>query len=132
MPGAADNATGAAAVLTLGEAWCRRPHDGVELVLLLPGCEEPGMLGSAAWADRHREELSELPTFFLNIDNLGVGPVRFFGAEIPLLGWPVAYPRRWWTPPKKRHGNWALTMLVPTRCQGREMAYHSSCEVYQR
>jgi hypothetical protein len=93
VPGAADNATGAAAVLAVGKAWCSRPVGGVELVLLLPGCEEAGVIGSAAWADRHRSELEALPTFFLNFDNLGVGSVKFFGSEIPLFGWPIAYPR---------------------------------------
>ena len=93
VPGAADNATGAAAVLALGEAWRDRPVAGVELVLLLPGCEEAGLLGSAAWADRHRQELRQTPTLFLNLDNLGVGPPRFLGSEVPLFGWPVAYPR---------------------------------------
>jgi hypothetical protein len=50
-------------------------------------------MGSAAWADRHRKELSDLPTCFLNIDGLGIGPARFLGAEIPLFGCPVAYPK---------------------------------------
>lgn len=93
VPGAADNASGAAAVLALGEAWQRNPVPGVELVLLLTGCEETGLLGAAAWADRHRAEAREVPTVFLNLDCLGMGPPRFLGWEIPAAGWPVAYPR---------------------------------------
>ena len=69
------------------------PVEAVELVVLLPGCEESGLLGSAAWADRHRKELKAVPTVFVNFDNLGVGPARFFDADTPLFGWPVAYPR---------------------------------------
>jgi hypothetical protein len=92
VPGAADNASGAATVLALGEAWLRQPREGVELVLLMPGCEESGLLGAAAWANRHRQELGELPTVFLNFDNLGVGPPRFFRAETPLFGMLAPYP----------------------------------------
>jgi hypothetical protein len=92
VPGAADNATGAAAALALGEAWQTEPVQGVELVILIPSCEESGLLGATAWADRHRQELKELPTIFLNFDNLGVGPPRFFDADLPLFGWPIMYP----------------------------------------
>jgi hypothetical protein len=92
VPGAADNASGAAAVLALGEAWHRDPVAGVELVLLLTGCEETGLLGAAAWADRHRAEVRAVPTVFLNIDCVGMGPPRFLGWEVPVVGRPVAYP----------------------------------------
>jgi hypothetical protein len=37
VPGASDNASGAAAVLTLGEEWLRDPADQVEVVLLSTG-----------------------------------------------------------------------------------------------
>jgi hypothetical protein len=92
VQGAGDNGAGAAAVLTLGEMWRQQAVPDVELVLLLPGCEEVGLVGSAEWADRHRQELSEVPTVFLNLDNLGFGPPRFFRYEVPLCGWPIAYP----------------------------------------
>ncbi|MDZ4818356.1 MAG: M28 family peptidase [Planctomycetota bacterium] len=92
VPGAADNASGAAAALALAEDWLTNPIDDVEFVVLLPGCEESGLLGAAAWADQHRAELNSVPTVFVNFDNLGVGPVKFFKAETPLFGWPVAYP----------------------------------------
>ena len=94
VPGAADNASGASAVLTLGECWRDNPRDGVELVLLLTGSEETGALGASAWADRHRADLRALPTTFLNLDGLGFGPPRFVGWEVPLAGPPVRYPVR--------------------------------------
>lgn len=93
-PGAADNASGAAAVLSLAEDWLRRPEAGVELVLLFTGCEETGALGAAAWADRHRGEIAAVPTSFLNLDGLGFGPPHLLGCEIPLAGLPVRYPPR--------------------------------------
>ena len=90
VPGAADNASGAAAVLAVGRAWRREPIPGVELVLLLTGCEESGLLGAAAWADRHGG--GPVPTVFLNLDCLGMGPTRFLGWEVPVVGRPLPYP----------------------------------------
>lgn len=91
-PGAADNATGTAAVLTLGERWLElgdeRP-EGVELTLLLTGSEETGLLGAEAWAEAHG---AELPTRFLNLDTLGHGRPRFAGREHSITGWPIFYP----------------------------------------
>lgn len=94
VPGAADNASGVAAVLELAERWKRAPAaDDVEVVALLCGCEESGMLGAAAWADRHRQELRAIPTVFLNIDGIGFGPPRFLGAEVPVAGLPIKSPQ---------------------------------------
>ncbi len=92
VPGAADNASGAAAVLSLAEDWLHWPEVGVELVLLFTGCEETGALGAAAWADRHRGGIAALPTAFLNLDGLGFGPPHLLGCEIPLAGLPLRYP----------------------------------------
>lgn len=90
VPGAVDNASGVAAVLELADAWVASPPaDDVELVVLLTGCEESVLLGAAAWADRHREELERLPTVFLNLDSMAFGPPRFLGAEVPALGLPL-------------------------------------------
>lgn len=92
VPGASDNASGVAAALELAERWLGDPVDGVELVLLFTGCEETGLLGAAAWADAHRDEIRTLPTLFLNLDGLGFGPPRFLSAELPVAGLPVPYP----------------------------------------
>jgi hypothetical protein len=90
VPGAADNASGVAAVLELADEWRKfPPEDDVELTILLPGCEESGMLGAAAWATRHRSELRALATIFINIDGIGFGPPRFLGAEVPVAGLPI-------------------------------------------
>ena len=94
VPGACDNAGGSAAVISLAEAWLEDPIDGVELVVLLTGCEETGLLGAAAWADAHSDELRELPTTFLNLDSLGYGRPRFLGREHSLAAIPVRYPAR--------------------------------------
>lgn len=92
VPGASDNASGVAAVLALAERWAADPSGEVELVVLLTGCEETGLLGAAAWCDRRRDDLARVPTVFLNVDGLGFGPPRFLGCEVPMAGWPVRYP----------------------------------------
>ena len=51
VPGASDNATGVAAVLSLAGGFAREPLEGTEVVLVLPGCEESGMGGMRAWVE---------------------------------------------------------------------------------
>ena len=116
VAGAADNASGAAAALSLAEAWLEDPVNTVELVVVLPGCEESGMIGSAAWADRHREELNAVPTVFVNFDNLGVGPPRFFDAETPLFGWPIAYPDEMVRIARALRKRSVWKTIAPTQC----------------
>jgi hypothetical protein len=90
VPGAGDNASGSAAVLEIAAAWRNSaPATDVELVVLLAGCEECGLMGAAAWADAHREEIRSLPTVFLNIDGIGMGPPRVLGTEVPVAGLPL-------------------------------------------
>ena len=90
VPGAADNASGVAAVLEIADAWRQAPPaDDVTLSLLFSGCEESGLLGAAAWANEHRPDLQSLPTRFVNIDAIGFGPPRFLGTEVPIAGIPL-------------------------------------------
>lgn len=93
VPGAADNTSGVAAAMKIASMWKHeQPADDVELMIVLTGCEESGLLGAAAWADRHREELKSLPTSILNIDGIGFGPPRFLGWEVPAVGQPLRAP----------------------------------------
>jgi hypothetical protein len=92
VPGAGDNATGVAAALELAERWLREPIDGVELVVLLTGCEETGALGAAAWLDAHRREIVETPTVFLNLDTFSCGSPRFADVEHTVAAEPMRYP----------------------------------------
>jgi hypothetical protein len=50
VPGAADNLSGCAAQIVIGEAWARGPVPGVELVLAFTGAEEAGTGGAATLA----------------------------------------------------------------------------------
>jgi hypothetical protein len=92
VPGASDNATGTAAVLTVVESWLARPVPRVELVALHTGCEESGLYGASAFLRDHARELSELPTVFVNLDSFGYGRPRYLGREHSLAGVPATYP----------------------------------------
>jgi len=89
VPGASDNASGVAAMLALGARLAADRPDGLEVVLLAPGCEESGMGGMADFLDRHRAELDPPTTFVLGLDTLGAGEPIVARAEGALL--PHAY-----------------------------------------
>jgi hypothetical protein len=91
VPGAADNATGVAAALELADRWRQTPADGVDLVLLLSGCEETGPLGAAAWVEAHLDERPRDATSFLVLDTLSCGAPRFVDAEYTLAATRVHY-----------------------------------------
>lgn len=89
VPGASDNATGVAAVLALVERLVADPLPGVEVVVLLPGAEESGMGGMAAWMRGAGARLDPDSTFVLGLDTLGAGEPMVTSAEGPL--WRVRY-----------------------------------------
>jgi hypothetical protein len=81
VPGASDNATGVAAVIALVEQFAREPLDGAEVIALVPGCEESGMGGMAAWM--RGNELDPARTLVLGLDTLGAGEPAVLAAEGP-------------------------------------------------
>lgn len=76
VPGAADNASGAATVLRLAER-----HQGrlehLDLWVLFTGAEEAMSLGMREWLRARRGELSRERTIFLNLDKVANGTVRY-------------------------------------------------------
>lgn len=83
VPGASDNATGVAAVLALVERFAREPLPGAEVVALLPGCEESGMGGMAAWLRSGGRRLDPRSTLVLGLDTLGAGEPIVLDSEGP-------------------------------------------------
>ena len=84
VPGASDNATGVAAVLALVDRFAREPLDGTEVVALVPGCEESGMGGMAAWMrSGQARALDPATTLVLGLDTLGAGEPVVLAAEGP-------------------------------------------------
>jgi len=89
VPGASDNATGAAAVLALVERFTAEPLEDAEVAVLLPGCEESGMGGMAAWLRGRRAGLNPATTLVLGLDTLGSGEPVVLSGEGPT--WSVRY-----------------------------------------
>jgi hypothetical protein len=69
VPGASDNASGAAVAMQLAAECATAPLDHTEVDVLITSCEESGMLGAQAYARRHRLRAAE--TTFINLDTVG-------------------------------------------------------------
>lgn len=89
VPGANDNASGVAAVVSLVEQLAEQRPEGLEVVVVLPGCEESGMGGMAAWLRRHGAALDPGTTLVVGLDTIGSGEPVALEAEGGL--WPVRY-----------------------------------------
>jgi hypothetical protein len=84
VPGASDNATGVAAVLALVERFAREPLPGTEVLVVVPGGEEAGMGGMAAWMrSPEARALDPATTLVLGLDTLGAGEPVVLRAEGP-------------------------------------------------
>jgi len=78
-------------ILLLAERWQADPVDGVDLMVLLTGCEETGMLGAAAWASANRRLRNCCR--FLTWTALASG-AALPSAEVPIVGLPRGHDRR--------------------------------------
>ena len=85
VPGANDNATGVAAALALAAALAAAPLEHVEVRIVIAGCEESGMGGTAAWLARHGDALDPACTFVLGLDTLGSGAPIVCASEATLF-----------------------------------------------
>ncbi len=79
--GANDNASGVAAMVALAERFSTRPTASLDLWFLANGCEEVGMVGQRHFLLNHAHELPVDRTYFLNIDNVGAGRLRYCTGE---------------------------------------------------
>lgn len=70
VPGANDNATGVAVLLSLAHAWTKQPPAGMR-VILLSTSEESILEGMEAFARRHFPSLAPERTHVINLDTLG-------------------------------------------------------------
>jgi hypothetical protein len=68
-PGASDDASGAAAVLTAAQRLANAPLEHTSVWFVLSGCEEVGSYGAAAFAKAHRQELGN--ALWLTLENFG-------------------------------------------------------------
>lgn len=81
VPGAYDNASGVAAVLSVAEELDADPPRNLDVWLVLPGAEECNSEGMARWVSAHRSELDRENTFFVNVDSVSFGNVHYLASE---------------------------------------------------
>jgi hypothetical protein len=87
VPGANDNASGVATVLSLTEELDGQPPANLDVWVLLTGAEECLQEGMRAFVRAHRADFDRKTTYFVNIDTVGHGTVRFEAAA----GWVITY-----------------------------------------
>ena len=88
VPGANDNASGVATVLALAGELDSQPPQHLDVWVVLPGAEECLQEGMRSFVRSHRKSLADRPTYFINLDTVGHGDVRFHTAG----GWAITYP----------------------------------------
>lgn len=79
-PGANDNASAVAAMLTCAEQLAPRLPGDVELWVVGTGAEEVGCCGMHAFVDRHRDWPADA-TFFVNFECVGGGRLHYIRSE---------------------------------------------------
>jgi hypothetical protein len=87
VPGANDNASGVAAALSLAAELEADPAEHLDVWLVIDGGEEPLQEGMRAFVRAHRDSLDRERTFFVVLDTVGHGRVRFETAA----GWVTSY-----------------------------------------
>ncbi|UCD56820.1 MAG: M28 family peptidase [Candidatus Hydrogenedentota bacterium] len=88
VQGAADNASGVAAMLGIAERLAKDPPKTLEIWFLATGCEEVNLMGMVSFMRAHRYELTPGTTYFINFDNLGKGSLRYITGEGMLRVYP--------------------------------------------
>ena len=88
VPGAYDNASGVAAVLSAAEELRADPPENLDVWVLLTGAEESFCEGSRAFVRRHRKEFDRNTTAFLNVDSVSSGRVAYEVSQGAVISFP--------------------------------------------
>ncbi|MEK6277629.1 MAG: M28 family peptidase [Actinomycetota bacterium] len=89
VPGAYDNASGVAAVLSTAQALDEDPPENLDVWVVFPGAEECNCEGMARWVSAHRSELDLDSTFFLNLDSVSFGDVHYLASEGAIVSYAM-------------------------------------------
>ena len=88
VPGAYDNASGVAAVLTAAEELTANPPENLDVWVVLAGSEESFCEGSRAFVKSHRKEFDRATTAFVNVDSVSYGGVAYEISQGPVISLP--------------------------------------------
>jgi hypothetical protein len=81
VPGANDNASGVATALSLAAELNTNPPQNLDVWILLTGAEECQMEGMRSFVRSHRKSIDRESTYFIVLDALGAGNVRYETGE---------------------------------------------------
>ncbi len=81
VPGACDNASAVAAVLSVAEELDAHPPANLDVWVILPGAEECNAEGMACYMRAHRAEIDRERTFFVNLDSVSYGDAHYQRSE---------------------------------------------------
>jgi hypothetical protein len=88
VPGAYDNASGVAAVLSAADELAATPPDNLDVWVVLTGSEESFCEGSRALVRVHRDGLDRERTVFLNVDSVSYGRVAYEVSQGAVISLP--------------------------------------------
>jgi hypothetical protein len=88
VPGAYDNASGVAAVLSAAEDLTTEPPADLDVWIVFTGSEESLCEGSRAFVRSRRKELDRAATYFLNVDSVSSGQVAYEVSEGAVISFP--------------------------------------------
>jgi hypothetical protein len=88
VPGAYDNASGVAAVLSAADGLAADPPDHLDVWIVLAGSEESFCEGSRAFVRSRRKELDRDSTYFVNVDSVSHGQVAYETSQGPVISLP--------------------------------------------
>jgi hypothetical protein len=81
VPGAYDNASGVAAVLSAAQQLDDDPPPNLDVWVVLSGAEECNCEGMARWIAANRKKLDPENTYFLNLDSVSFGDPHYLASE---------------------------------------------------
>jgi hypothetical protein len=89
VPGANENASGVATALALAAELGSSPPRNLDVWMVLSGGRECLMEGMRAYVRAHRKQLDPATTFFVNLEAVGAGDLRYTVAEGLAVGFDM-------------------------------------------
>jgi Peptidase family M28 len=89
VPGAYDNASGVAAVLSAAQELDAAPPDSLDVWVVLAGSEESLCEGMRSFVRAHHDELDRERTFVVNVDSVSYGAITYEVSEGAVLSQPL-------------------------------------------
>ena len=89
VPGANDNASGTATAISVAAELEQDPPQHLDVSVVLTGAEECLMSGMSSFLRTHRRELDPKTTWFINLNSVGKGELRYVTSEGAIVGYQL-------------------------------------------